>query len=329
VAESAWIYPLTSIAISDERSIEMTQSYLGPVVCALLQDPTVMDILYHPTWVAVDRVGVGLVDVPEAIGTAKILNLLRHFGTILTQAVPEHTEVVELTLPGFRARFSGLYVGRNGCDSFFTIRRPTVHGLELEAYVESGTFSQETLAYLLSILRNPFHGILIAGATGSGKTTLLASFIRAILRYRTKREHLLIVEDTPELWIEQPLVTAILATPRLNYRAALRAALRHRPDRLIVGEVRGGEALDAVKAGATGHGLLMTIHSESAMSAVHTLCSRMAEATAGHTDMQLVPQAIQTVVVLGKRDGGFRLTEIASLTSIIGNEVTLGKVISS
>jgi type IV secretion system protein TrbB len=297
---------------SDDRTVKLIDALLGPVVCDLLQEPDIMDVLIRPDWVAVDRATTGLSLAPEAVGTVKLVELLRLLGPLVDQEVQRDSTVVELQLPGRHARFAGLF---RGAQSFCTIRRAVVRALPLQEYVQRGIFGEEALTRILESVTDPLCGLLIAGATGSGKTTFLASVLGEIILQRGIQEHLVIVEDTPEISVDGPMVTSIVATQSLSYRSALRAALRHRPTRVIVGEVRGAEALDAVKAGATGHGLMMTVHASSAEGAMRTLISRMAEGTDGHIDPQLIPEAIKTVAVFQRTSEGPRLSELGILHS--------------
>ena len=301
--------------MSDERTAELVQTFLGPVIRKLLDEPDVMDILVRPHWVAVDRSGYGLSPVPEAVGTVRILELLRLLGPLVGQEVPANT-IVEASLPGYRARFAGAFLGPHGERSLFTIRRAVVRGLPLREYVERGTFGEEAFARFSTIVSDPLSGLLIAGATGSGKTTFLASVLTEIIRNQGDDEHLVLVEDTPELLVDGPMITSFAASTKFSYRTALRASLRHRPTRLIVGEVRGGEALDAIKAGATGHGLMMTIHAHGIEGAVRTLAARMAEGAEGRIDEKLILDAVHTIAVFRRQAEGIRLIELGSLSGI-------------
>ncbi len=275
-----------------------------------------IDILVRPTWVAVERAGSDLTLVPAAVGSIKIADVLRLLAPLVGCELSRDSEVVELQLPGYRARFAGLFHGERGQESFFTVRRMVVRGLPLEQYVRNGVFPSLVVDLLVDLLRNPVCGILIAGQTGSGKTTFLASLLQHIVREQGEREHLMIIEDTAELLIDGPMVTSMISTQALSYRDALRASLRHRPTRLIVGEARGAEALDAIKAGATGHGLLLTIHANTAEGAIRTLLARMNEGAEGQVDEQLVCQAIQLVAVFRRDAVDYKLAELCYLRGI-------------
>lgn len=303
----------------DARTIDLVRTFLGPIVCEALDDPTVMDVLVRPEWVAVDRAGHGLQPLPQAVGSTRIVELLRMLGPLVGQELPEHT-VVETQLPGYRARFAGVFLGTHGEQSFFTLRRAIVRGVLLQTYVENGSFGDIAHARFRELITNPTGGLLIAGATGSGKTTFLGSMLTEIVRAHGASEHLVLVEDTPELIVDGPMVTHIVSSTKFPYRTALRAALRHRPTRLIVGEVRGGEALDAVKAGATGHGLMMTVHASSAEGAVRTLLARMAEGVEGRVDERLVCEALHLIAVFRRERHGIRLAELASLAPSLSLE---------
>ncbi|MFZ1125577.1 MAG: ATPase, T2SS/T4P/T4SS family [Candidatus Baltobacteraceae bacterium] len=315
-----------SVTLNGDRTVAILRSYLGPHICRFLEEPDVIDILVRPGWIAVERAGCDLSLVPSAVGSVKIPEVLRLLAPLVGRELARDSEIVELQLPGYRARFAGLFHGERGQESFFTIRRMVVRGLDLDEYVRRGVFPKAVADLLVDLLRNPIIGILIAGQTGSGKTTFLASLLQHVVREQGEREHLVIIEDTAELLIEGPMVTSVVSTENLSYRDALRAALRHRPTRLVVGEARGGEALDAVKAGATGHGLLLTIHANTAEGAVRTLLARMAEGAEGRVDEQLVCEAIRLIAVFRREGVEYKLVELCHLRGISYPHIDLDRL---
>ena len=162
---------------------------------------------------------------------------------------------------------------------------------------------------------------MIAGGTGSGKTTLLQALAGII----PDEERILVIEDTTEIQLQAPNLLQMearnLAGSRLSIRDLVKAALRHRPDRLILGEVRGGEAADLIQALNTGHGgSLSTIHSNDAESALARLASCALQGGEGISWQVLcmqVAQAIDFVVHVERRDGR---RGVSSAVRVLGAE---------
>lgn len=158
--------------------------------------------------------------------------------------------------------------------------------------------------------------ILVAGATGAGKTTVLNALIREMLD-----ERLVVIEDTAELQIPDTVncirleaKPALDEAPAVTMRDLVKASLRHRPDRIILGEIRGPEAFDLLQAINTGHGgTLSTIHAESPLGALHrfALCALQANSGIPYEPLcELISGAVQIVVHMGREDGGRVVTAI-------------------
>ncbi|MDP3458999.1 MAG: P-type conjugative transfer ATPase TrbB, partial [Hyphomonas sp.] len=213
--------------------------------------------------------------------------------------------IVSAELPGTGERFEGILppVAQAPC---FAIRKPAPAPFTLNDYVEAGA-----LAPALSlVLRKALHdrlNIVIAGGTSSGKTT----FANALLAEPALAgDRIVILEDTRELRCGAPDVTQ-LRTHRagVTLRDLVRSTLRLRPDRIVVGEVRGGEALDLLKAWNTGHpGGLTTLHANSALGAFSRLEQLVAETT-GNLPFGLIGEAIDIIVFLSRRSGSRRVEE--------------------
>jgi pilus assembly protein CpaF len=165
--------------------------------------------------------------------------------------------------------------------------------------------------------------ILIAGGTGTGKTTLLNALAARI----ADRERLVVIEETAEIHLDKPNLLRFEARralaplgqeqplPAVSIADLVRATLRHRPDRIIVGEVRGGEAFDLLQALNTGHlGSLTTIHANSAEQALTRLAHCVLTANVGlphHSIREAIALAINLVVHVARTDAGRRVTEVA------------------
>ena len=165
-----------------------------------------------------------------------------------------------------------------------TIRKHPAKAFTVGDLVASGTLPEEVLETARHVLAARGN-ILVAGSTGSGKTTLLS----ALLNDLEPGERYLVIEDTAEIRLEQPHTLRFTARkaapgrPAVTIRDLVKASLRHRPDRLVVGEVRGGEAWDLIQALNTGHGgAISTIHANTAEDALMRLatCALMQEGSA-------------------------------------------------
>jgi Flp pilus assembly CpaF family ATPase len=310
----------------DERAIEMLRDYLGPVVCRVIDERGTSDggditeLFIRPGWVAVEKLGGGMEPIPDAVGTVRILEVLKLLAPYAGVKVGPDEPLVELTLPFGHARFAGLYLGVGGFESFITIRFHRVKSLTLAEYVISGGLKRETAEIIRICLRDPQAGWLIVGPTGSGKTTFLRALCGEIIETYGMQEHLVTIEDTRELWLDGPYITAFEAQGGLTYRGAVRSSLRHKPTRIIVGEARGGEAYDAVKGGATGHGLYMTIHAPTVAAGFRNLEARMREGSEnGFVDREMIQDAFQYAVSMQRRGGRFVVGEAVRFRGFQGD----------
>jgi type IV secretion system protein TrbB len=195
----------------------------------------------------------------------------------------------------------------------FSIRKPASRIYTLADYVADGIMAAEA-ARLLSLAVVDRRNILVAGGTSSGKTTL-ANALLAELAPRDER--VLIIQDTRELQCAAPDTVALRTRPGVVAMSDLvRSTLRLRPDRIIVGEVRGGEALDMLKAWNTGHpGGIATVHAKSAASALYRLEQLIQEAVAT-VPRRLIAEAIDLIVFISGRGTARRIDTIAAVEGL-------------
>ena len=192
----------------------------------------------------------------------------------------------------------------------FSIRKPASRVYTLADYVGDGIMSAEA-ARLLSLAVVDRRNILVAGGTSSGKTTLANALLAEMAALD---ERVILIEDTRELQCAAPDTVALRTRPGVVTMADLvRSTLRFRPDRIIVGEVRGGEALDMLKAWNTGHpGGIATVHANSAASALYRLEQLIQEAVVT-VPRHLIAGAIDVVLFIEGRGTGRRLGAIESV----------------
>ena len=287
---------------------------LGPLE-PLLTDPSVSEVMVNgpgPVWVerdgTISRSGVSL-------DRAAVDLVIERIVSPLGRRVDQLTPCVDGRLPdGSRVHVAVPPVAVDG--PYVTIRRFVVRDVALEM------FADPPVVALLEELVDRRANVVVSGGTGAGKTTLLNALAGRI----SPRQRVITIEDAAELRLEHPHVVRLEARPEsregggaVTIRDLVRNALRMRPDRLVVGEVRGPEALDLLHALNTGHaGCLSTVHANSPVDALRRLAALAAAA-----DERLgvdalrdhVTAAIDAIVHLGRaRDGIRRLAEVAEVT---------------
>ena len=255
-------------------SFQVILPFLRPIE-DLIKDPHVSEIMVNPdSRIFVEREGE-VTEVPGVtIGEKNLQVAVRNIARALGDEISEEKPLLDSRLPD-GSRVAAAIPPCSVGGTTLTIRKFESRYFTADELVRVGTLS-ETLLALLSTAVLARRNILISGGTGTGKTTLLAALSGLI----PDSERLLVIEDTAEIRIAKPNLVRFEARreqPGLTavaIRDLVRAALRHRPDRIILGEVRGGEAFDLLQALNTGHsGTLSTIHANSARGALGRLTS--------------------------------------------------------
>jgi P-type conjugative transfer ATPase TrbB len=296
-----------------DRYTRMLRSALGPCISALLADDTVSEVMLNPDgrlWV--DRLASGLADTGSTLtaedGERIIRLVAHHVGTEAHSACPR----LSAELPETGERFEGL-LPPLVIRPTFSIRRPAAIVFTLDDYVVAGiiTLSQA------NALRDAVSGranIIVAGATSSGKTTLANALLVEVAR---TADRVVIIEDTRELQCAAPNVVALRTRDGVAVLADLvRSALRLRPDRILIGEVRGAEAIELIKAWGTGHpGGIGTLHAGSAIGALLRLEQLIQEAVVT-VPRALIADTIDLIVVLQGRGPNRRLSELVQVHAL-------------
>lgn len=291
----------------------MLRTALGPDIAAFLEDPSVVEVMLNPDgrlWV--DRLSAGLADTGEQLSAAdgeRIVRLVaHHVGAEVHAGAPR----VSAELPGTGERFEGLLppVVAAPC---FAIRKPAVAVFTLADYVAANIMaagSAETLREAVLSRAN----ILVAGGTSTGKTTLTNALLAEVAK---TSDRVVLIEDTRELQCLTPNLVALRTKDGVASLSDLvRSSLRLRPDRIPIGEVRGAEALDLLKAWGTGHpGGIGTIHSGSAIGALRRLEQLIQEAVVT-VPRALVAETIDVIAVLAGRGPDRRLVELARVEGL-------------
>lgn len=298
------------------RGARMLRTALGPAIGAYLSDPSVVEVMLNPDgrlWI--DRLSGGLEDtgehLPPADGERIIRLVAHHVGAEVHAASPR----VSAELPGTGERFEGLLPPVVAAPAF-AIRKPAVAVFTLTDYVASGimdTGQADALRSAVAARRN----ILVAGGTSTGKTTLTNALLAEVAR---TTDRIVLIEDTRELQCASPNLVALRTKDGVATLSDLvRSSLRLRPDRIPIGEVRGPEALDLLKAWGTGHpGGIGTIHAGTALGALRRLEQLIQEAVVT-VPRALIAETIDLVAVLAGRGADRRLIELATVTGLDPN----------
>jgi pilus assembly protein CpaF len=288
---------------------------LGPLE-PLLADPTVTEVMVNAgrdVWI--ERLG-RLERVPVAMSPALLDQLVERIIAPLGLRVDRTSPIVDARLPdGSRVHAVVAPLAIDG--TCLCVRRFTPHGWPLSAYAPPSV--TDLLASAIETRLN----LLVSGATSSGKTSLLAA-IGALV---PAHERIITIEDAAELRLPGEHVVRLESRPAtadgagaVGVRDLLRAALRMRPDRIVVGEVRGAEALDMVQAMNTGHdGSLSTCHANSALDALRRVESMVLQGAPGlplEALREQIHSSLDVVVHTARRaDGARRVVEVAELTA--------------
>jgi type IV secretion system protein TrbB len=243
--------------------------------------------------------------------------------------ITQHNPQLEARLPFFKSMQGQRFIAQVPpivSAPSFTIRKQSEVIFTLNDYLHSGRLTQQQ-DFVLRDLVQKRKNILICGGPGSGKTTLINALILEALRQDDK-QRLLILEDLPELQCPSSNKVAMLTSSSVTMTALVRMAMRMRPDRILLGEVRSFEALDMLKAWNTGcPGGMCTVHANSAQEAIQRILDLAMENRLTAPPLQLVSQTINTIVSINRKghQKGF-IHEILTLGSYQNEQFTFTKL---
>ena len=300
---------------------------LGPID-PLLRDPTVSDILVNgPRMVYVERRGKLELSDLTFRSDAQVLHVAQRIASSIGRRIDESSPMLDARLAdGSRVNVVIPPISLRGPS--ISIRKFSRNMLELSTFVAYGSLSPE-LARFLEIVARCRLNIIISGGTGSGKTTLLNALSRMI----DHGERIVTIEDAAELQLQQQHVLSLETRPpnfegrgEISQRDLLRNALRMRPDRIIVGEVRGAEAFDMMQAMNTGHdGSMSTIHANSARDALQRIEDMILMGN-GNIPIRAIRSqlvgALDLIIQTERmRDGVRRVTEVVEVVGLEGETI--------
>ncbi len=307
------------MAVSSEKSeailrgARMLRTALGPAIAGFLGDASVVEVMLNPDgrlWI--DRLSEGLSDTGERLSAAdgeRIVRLVaHHVGAEVHAGNPR----VSAELPETGERFEGLLPPVVAAPAF-AIRKPAVAVFTLQDYVAASTMTAEQAEILRQAVADR-RNILVAGGTSTGKTTLTNALLAEVSK---TSDRVVLIEDTRELQCAAPNLVAMRTKDGVATLSDLvRSSLRLRPDRIPIGEVRGAEALDLLKAWGTGHpGGIGTIHAGTALGALRRLEQLIQEAVIT-VPRALIAETIDVVAVLSGRGSTRRLAELGRVEGL-------------
>lgn len=262
------------MATGTTTGFELILPFLRPIEHLIL-DPEISEIMVNgPDQVFIERAGV--VEPAHVVAlTAKSLEVaVRNIARRLGDDISEEEPILDSRLPD-GSRVAAVIAPCSLHGVTLTIRKFNAKHFGIEDLIEVGTLTRE-LADSFNRAVAGRKNILISGGTGTGKTTLLNILARFIPDY----ERILVIEDTAEIQINTPNLVRFearreqIGLPAITIRDLLKASLRHRPDRILLGEIRGAEAFDLLQLLNTGHsGTISTVHANSALQAVNRFTS--------------------------------------------------------
>ncbi len=286
------------LATSLDRRIRMLRTAMGPVIAQALDDPDVVEILLNPDgslWI--DRLSTGRAPTGVTLSAADGERIIRLVAAHVGAEVHRGKPLLTAELPETGERFEGALPPVTPAPAF-ALRKRAVGVIQLDDYVSDAILTAPQADFLRLAVHERLN-LLIAGGTSTGKTTLANALLAEIA---TTGDRVIVLEDTVELQcVARDHVPLRTRAGVVSMAELVRSTLRLRPDRVIVGEVRGGEALDLLKAWGTGHpGGIATVHAGSAAGALLRLEQLILE-VAVTPPRALIAEAVNVIVYLAGR----------------------------
>lgn len=298
--------------IQHERLLQMLSTALGIHVVSLMEDPGVVEIMLNPDgclWT--DRLSIGRENTGYKIPPANAQRVIELVASSTGSVCSAENPLISAELPGSGNRFQGILPPVTSTP-VFTIRKKALMVFDLGDYVAKEILTETQKGKIIEAVHQK-KNILIVGGTGSGKTTLANAVLNEVA---ATQDRCIIIEDTLELQCTAPDTVFMRSRDHVSMNDLLRATMRLRPDRIIVGEVRGGEALTLLKAWNTGHpGGVATVHANSAKGGL-TRIEQLIQEAIPTPQKELIAEAINIIVFIERYKYSRRVSEIIQVTGL-------------
>jgi len=305
---------------------------LGPLE-PLLTDHTISDILVNSyANIYIERRGKLEKTSISFKDDEHLMRVIERIVSTVGRRIDEAQPMVDARLPD-GSRVNAIIPPLAIDGPMLSIRRFGADPLKMPALIDNGALTKE-IAILFEMCVRARLNVIISGGTGAGKTTLL----NALSAFIPSNERIVTIEDSAELQLQQPHVVRLETRPpniegrgEVTQRDLVRNALRMRPDRIVIGEVRGGEAIDMLQAMNTGHdGSLTTIHANTprdALSRLETMIQMTGMRLSDRAMRQQVASAVDLVIQVARlTDGTRRITSISEITGMEGETITMQEI---
>jgi type IV secretion system protein TrbB len=299
---------VTNQETRERRLDEILRRQLGAQILALIDDPSITDILVNDNGQVWYEALGSLHDGQFSLTSSQVESIIGTAAASLGVVANAEHPIVEGELPIGRIRFEGLLppVARKPCCAF---RLPARVLYTLANYEKDGIITAEQARVFRDAIKQK-QNIAIGGGTGSGKTTLGGAVINEMVLLSEPATRFVIIEDTLEIQSKARNLVQLHTSEHADMTRLVRATMRLRPDHIIVGEVRGGEALALLKAWGTGHpGGVTTVHANSAMSILTRLSTLVQEAGVP-PQPEMIAETIDLLVFIERMPEGRRVTEM-------------------
>lgn len=282
-------------------------------ILTIFNDSNTIEIMLNSDgklWV--EQFGKDMFVLKDNFSEIKAKSIITTVASYIDTVVNADNPILECEFPLDGSRFEAL-IPPVVSKPTFTIRKKAIKIFTLDDYEQSNIITKTQKEFLVNAILERLN-ILVVGGTGSGKTTFSNALIYEISQ-KAPNQRIIIIEDTAELQCASENKVILRANEKVDMLRLLKATMRLRPDRIIVGETRSKEALDLLKAWNTGHpGGIATIHANSAYAGLTRLEQLIAEASNAPMG-QLIAEAINLVVFIKKNQKGRRIEEIAKVLS--------------
>jgi len=302
------------------RTLQMLQTAMGGQVASLLIDDNVVELMLNQDgrlWC--DRLGSGREDTGHKIAAADAERIIKLVASGTGAECNAVNPIISAELPGTGSRFQGV-IPPVVVAPVFTIRKKALMVFTLTDYVSQGIMTDSQLELICRAVRDRMN-ILVVGGTGTGKTTLVNAVLDEIAK---TKDRIVIIEDTLELQCTAPDTVFLRAKEGVaTMNDLLKATMRLRPDRIVVGEVRGGEALSLLKAWNTGHpGGAATVHANNARAGLTRLEQLIQEAVVT-VPKELIAEAVNIIIHIERTATSRKIKDIMKVDGVRNGEYVL------